>query len=1085
MSKSEVELEVCKDEDSVQSMAMDISPPSQELSMDEIRRRRLDRLNNLPLRSQTTPTQFQTSPIKPTPSSSSVPDIRLSPAGREASVPMELDTPTSVPSKPGTKRTYTGELAASPLSPGDIQGNSMHYTIGQVLRVNYMRAPPTSLGQYTLLPDLASRTEDDSTQFDLSDLLSQVLMERLALFTESISQPLRTSSDPGPSRTTHTLTATDQMVQYLIDSYERVLTEEKSSKRGVNRKMTLLACKEACISHCCLVLSGYLVSSDDSTNSEKSFKPPPSILLRRLLYKEHKCRPLPPGFLTDLVLHCHRESSDEESILETVFQPLLFGVRDAVSAASVLDDKIMEGYFVLSELCDIKEGTTNGRPICQMLVNDSRWLPGSLSGSKAMVSIFLGPFLALSGLADESVSIHKHYYRSNSEEDNIGGTIQQRLNICRHELFKIIHSVLRCPDIRTSALTFVQQMIAINAHKTKLHIDVRHFSSDSTMANLLSVLLQLSVKVKLSTVDPLYLFNPNSRLFIDKETRLNFSSKDLEAKQKELVSQEHFNSVAKFPTECFFLTAHCIYITWTSFYRRYRQGFHEIRHFRAAITQLERSKKGKMLVQYTERLRKAEVNHRSATTIVLDPDLLQQSMQFFCFQAEWLYMQAMGLQGSSPVPPEEVRFQLAAVPEFFFESIAEFVLFCSRFSSRSLEDPGFVNVVSLVILLICNQHYIQNPYLVTKLIEVIFVMTPGIQEREHQLLDMFLSHPLAGDQFSRALMKSYIECERMGGSNEFYDKFSVRYHISVILKQLWEHPAHRLHIIAESTNTRDDAGFIRFVNMLINDTTFLLDESLDALKAIHDTQEAMKDTDTWQSQPQELQDSRLHQLSEDERQCRSYLTLATQTVSTFHYLTKDIKEPFLRPEMAVRVASMLNFNLQQLCGPKCRDLKVNDPAKYGFSPKDMLGMLTDIYLHLAGDALARAVVADERSYRKELFDDCVRLLHKNNIKTNDSISQLVEFASHVQSVAIAAMKEDMTFGEIPEEFKDPLMDTLMADPVQLPSGVIIDRPVIIRHLLSSNQDPFNRQQLTVDMLEPARELKARIEEWKRQRASNT
>ena len=73
---------------------------------------------------------------------------------------------------------------------------------------------------------------------------------------------------------------------------------------------------------------------------------------------------------------------------------------------------------------------------------------------------------------------------------------------------------------------------------------------------------------------------------------------------------------------------------------------------------------------------------------------------------------------------------------------------------------------------------------------------------------------------------------------------------------------------------------------------------------------------------QELQDSRLHQLSEDERQCRSYLTLATETVSTFHYLTKDIKEPFLRPEMAVRVASMLNFNLQQLCGSKCRDLKV-------------------------------------------------------------------------------------------------------------------------------------------------------------------
>ena len=73
---------------------------------------------------------------------------------------------------------------------------------------------------------------------------------------------------------------------------------------------------------------------------------------------------------------------------------------------------------------------------------------------------------------------------------------------------------------------------------------------------------------------------------------------------------------------------------------------------------------------------------------------------------------------------------------------------------------------------------------------------------------------------------------------------------------------------------------------------------------------------------QEMQESRLHQLAEDERQCRSYLTLTNETLSTFHYLTAEIKEPFLRPEMSSRVAIMLNFNLQQLCGPKCRDLKV-------------------------------------------------------------------------------------------------------------------------------------------------------------------
>lgn len=92
-------------------------------------------------------------------------------------------------------------------------------------------------------------------------------------------------------------------------------------------------------------------------------------------------------------------------------------------------------------------------------------------------------------------------------------------------------------------------------------------------------------------------------------------------------------------------------------------------------------------------------------------------------------------------------------------------------------------------------------------------------------------------------------CETMGGSNEFFDKFSVRYHVSVILKQLWEHPIHHATIVAESANTQDNADFIRFINMLINDTTFLLDESLDSLKSIHETQEAQNDRDTWTTQP--------------------------------------------------------------------------------------------------------------------------------------------------------------------------------------------------------------------------------------------
>lgn len=69
-------------------------------------------------------------------------------------------------------------------------------------------------------------------------------------------------------------------------------------------------------------------------------------------------------------------------------------------------------------------------------------------------------------------------------------------------------------------------------------------------------------------------------------------------------------------------------------------------------------------------------------------------------------------------------------------------------------------------------------------------------------------------------------------------------------------------------------------------------------------------------------------------------------------------------ELGPRLAAMLNFNLQQLCGPKCRDLKVENPEKYGFEPKKLLDQLTDIYLQLDCARFAKAIADDQVSPKK-------------------------------------------------------------------------------------------------------------------------
>lgn len=44
----------------------------------------------------------------------------------------------------------------------------------------------------------------------------------------------------------------------------------------------------------------------------------------------------------------------------------------------------------------------------------------------------------------------------------------------------------------------------------------------------------------------------------------------------------------------------------------------------------------------------------------------------------------------------------------------------------------------------------------------------------------------------------------------------------------------------------------------------------------------------------------------------------------------------------------------------------------------------------------------------------------------------------------------------------------MEDPVLLPCGKVMDRAVIVRHLLNSSTDPFSRLPLSEDMLRPGK-----------------
>uniref|UniRef100_A0A8C2XTZ9 Ubiquitin conjugation factor E4 n=1 Tax=Capra hircus TaxID=9925 RepID=A0A8C2XTZ9_CAPHI len=875
------------------------------------------------------------------------------------------------------------------------------------------------------------------------------------------------------------------MLNYLIECFDRVGIEEKKAPKMCSQpavSQLLSNIRSQCISHTALVLQG-------SLTQPRSLQQP-SFLVPYML-----CRNLPYGFIQELVRTTHQD----EEVFKQIFIPILQGLALAAKECSLDSDYFKYPLMALGELCETKFGKTH--PVCNLVASLPLWLPKSLSpgsGRELQRLSYLGAFFSFSVFAEDDAKVVEKYFSGPAitleNTRVVSQSLQHYLELGRQELFKILHSILLNGETREAALSYMAAVVNANMKKAQMQTDDRLVSTDGFMLNFLWVLQQLSTKIKLETVDPTYIFHPRCRITLpNDETRVNATMEDVNDWLAELYGDQPPFSEPKFPTECFFLTLHAHHLSILPSCRRYIRRLRAIRELNRTVEDLKNNesqwKDSPLATRHREMLKRCKTQLKKLVRCkaCADAGLLDESFLRRCLNFYGLLIQLL-LRLLDPAYPDvtlplnsDVPKVFAALPEFYVEDVAEFLFFIVQYSPQVLYEPCTQDIVMFLVVMLCNQNYIRNPYLVAKLVEVMFMTNPAVQPRTQKFFEMIENHPLSTKLLVPSLMKFYTDVEHTGATSEFYDKFTIRYHISTIFKSLWQNIAHHGTFMEEFNSGKQ---FVRYINMLINDTTFLLDESLESLKRIHEVQEEMKNKEQWDQLPRDQQQARQSQLAQDERVSRSYLALATETVDMFHILTKQVQKPFLRPELGPRLAAMLNFNLQQLCGPKCRDLKVENPEKYGFEPKKLLDQLTDIYLQLDCARFAKAIADDQRSYSKELFEEVISKMRKAGIKSTIAIEKFKLLAEKVEEIVAKNARAEIDYSDAPDEFRDPLMDTLMTDPVRLPSGTIMDRSIILRHLLNSPTDPFNRQTLTESMLEPVPELKEQIHAWMREKQNS-
>lgn len=247
------------------------------------------------------------------------------------------------------------------------------------------------------------------------------------------------------------------------------------------------------------------------------------------------------------------------------------------------------------------------------------------------------------------------------------------------------------------------------------------------------------------------------------------------------------------------------------------------------VSGFERAEVEKKLNYETEHWKLMSRHLLCVKTQAQDPALMASSMDFVDKQMKFilnLLCDNLDLLGDDSQLPTEVSQMFCALPEYFLEDALDFYIFAISNGMKLLMERN-ADWISRLTVLFTQYHYIKSPFLVSKLVRVLSSIQPPLWFNVVRLR-------MAQENLLMCMIKFYSDFEDNG---DFYEKFNVRGNIQYMLEKMEEDMFYKGKFMDMAREC--GAEFIRFVNMVINDATWCIDESLSGLKSIHDVEKKM------------------------------------------------------------------------------------------------------------------------------------------------------------------------------------------------------------------------------------------------------
>ena len=315
-----------------------------------------------------------------------------------------------------------------------------------------------------------------------------------------------------------------------------------------------------------------------------------------------------------------------------------------------------------------------------------------------------------------------------------------------------------------------------------------------------------------------------------------------------------------------------------------------------------------------------------------------------------------------------------------------------------------------------------------------------------------------------------------------YYKLNTRHCILIFLSVIMVNPSQMNQFKTLVIMNRE--RMIRFVYLLIDDLTYLLENGLANVENIKKLEQDIEEIELQISQNE--QNHQIHhngilyrqekkRLKEDEliKKQKINETMFCTIEDNLRFivgLSLQFGDLLLAPENIEQFCSLLNFNLNELVNKentKKYTIKCKDECN--FKPIEILNLIFQIYSYIGTDTrFIESIVTDSRSFSIDNLNRMSRIL----MRKRQGSERLISGFSYLVQVAESKHKKfieqrvNIEDDDIPDEFCDPIMSTLIENPIVIPEvDLIMDEKIIKMHLMSTNDNPFTRTKLCWEELQ--------------------